>query len=191
MTDHVFRLKFGPQADKTPAEAGSLLPKPTRNPRRLLVLSDIHANWPALVAVLEHAQGRYDSIWSLGDVVGYGPHPVECVEFLLRYVTPLRWRVGNHDLAMYGRLPAFSWNGAGAASIAAHKLMLQQAGGNLWEQFGRYVTLERGGPVVRNYGEGQQVFTHANLENNMEDYLFPSWTFSTRPNLYRLRNYLS
>jgi hypothetical protein len=41
---------------------------------RIAVLSDIHANLPALDAVLSDA-GSVDAVWHLGDVVGYGPDP--------------------------------------------------------------------------------------------------------------------
>ena len=50
---------------------------------KLLILSDIHANWPALEAVL-NAEADYDTIAFCGDVVDYGPHPVECVRFIAR-----------------------------------------------------------------------------------------------------------
>ena len=46
---------------------------------RILVFSDIHANLVALEAVLE-AAGEVTEVWNLGDVVGYGPRPRECVE---------------------------------------------------------------------------------------------------------------
>ena len=63
---------------------------------RIAVLSDIHANLPALEAVLE-ALGRVDAIWNLGDVVGYGPHPDEVVA-RLRELGAVGVR-GNHDAA--------------------------------------------------------------------------------------------
>ena len=42
---------------------------------RFLILSDIHANWEALEAVLNSAAGRYDKIVCCGDLIGYGPDP--------------------------------------------------------------------------------------------------------------------
>ncbi|MEX1019770.1 MAG: metallophosphoesterase family protein [Litorilinea sp.] len=68
---------------------------------RVLVLSDIHANLAALETVLEHAQGEYDALWCLGDVVGYGPCPNECVELMQAQATLCV--VGNHDWAALGR----------------------------------------------------------------------------------------
>jgi predicted phosphodiesterase len=46
---------------------------------RILIISDIHANSTALEAVLADA-GEIDAAWCLGDLVGYGPDPNECVE---------------------------------------------------------------------------------------------------------------
>lgn len=62
---------------------------------RVLVLSDIHANLIALETVLATAAGRYDTIWCLGDVVGYGPKPNECVA-LIRQLASI-CVMGNHD----------------------------------------------------------------------------------------------
>jgi predicted phosphodiesterase len=42
---------------------------------RYLLISDIHANLAAFEAVLEDAEGLYDKVWCLGDMVGYGPDP--------------------------------------------------------------------------------------------------------------------
>ncbi len=67
---------------------------------RVLVISDIHANLTALDTVLAHA-GAYDAVWCLGDLVGYGPNPNECVE-RVRGLPGLMCLVGNHDKAVLG-----------------------------------------------------------------------------------------
>ena len=66
---------------------------------RVAVLSDIHANLPALDAVLADA-GDVDAIWQLGDVVGYGPDPDGVVD-RLRSIGAIGVR-GNHDAAAVG-----------------------------------------------------------------------------------------
>lgn len=66
---------------------------------RILVVSDLHANYTAFEAVLKDA-GSFDKVWCLGDVVGYGPQPNECVE-RLRELDPV-CLAGNHDLAVIG-----------------------------------------------------------------------------------------
>jgi len=45
---------------------------------RCAVIADVHANMDALRAVMEDA-GDVDEIWCLGDLVGYGPEPAECI----------------------------------------------------------------------------------------------------------------
>ena len=74
---------------------------------RCLILSDIHSNLEALKAVLADA-GAVDEIWCLGDVVGYGPDPNECVE-LLRSQSH-RSIAGNHDWATLGKLDLRDFN---------------------------------------------------------------------------------
>lgn len=68
---------------------------------RILVLSDIHANQVALESVLDDASGGYDQVWCLGDIVGYGPSPNECVE-IIREIADV-CVVGNHDWAVIDR----------------------------------------------------------------------------------------
>jgi diadenosine tetraphosphatase ApaH/serine/threonine PP2A family protein phosphatase len=75
---------------------------------RLLVISDIHANLAAFESVLADAKGDWEQIWCLGDLIGYGPDPNECVE-LLRQYDHLSLS-GNHDWAVLGRLEVESFN---------------------------------------------------------------------------------
>lgn len=75
---------------------------------RVLVFSDIHGNLPALQAVLL-AAGPVDQIWCLGDIVGYGPYPNECIQ-LLRGLPNLTCLLGNHDAAVAGLIPLHTFN---------------------------------------------------------------------------------
>lgn len=75
---------------------------------RVLIISDIHANLTALEAVLEHAP-EYDAAWCLGDIVGYGPDPNECVE-MVRNLPELVCLIGNHDQAALGKIPLARFN---------------------------------------------------------------------------------
>jgi len=68
---------------------------------RIAVLSDIHANLPALDIVLE-AAGSVDAVWHLGDVVGYGPDPDGVVDRLAE--AGAVGVQGNHDAAATGAL---------------------------------------------------------------------------------------
>lgn len=68
---------------------------------RILLISDVHANLTALDAVIKDA-GDFEQIWCLGDVVGYGPEPNECIARLREF--NLISLAGNHDLAVAGKL---------------------------------------------------------------------------------------
>lgn len=81
---------------------------------RVGVISDVHANLTALQAVRED-WGAVDDVWCLGDVVGYGPRPNECVAILRDIVTV--WLPGNHDWAAIGKLSVAEFNPA--ARLAA------------------------------------------------------------------------
>lgn len=67
---------------------------------RYLVVSDIHANWEALEAVLNDAAGRYDEIVCCGDLIGYGGDPNRVVDWARGQVSAIVR--GNHDRACVG-----------------------------------------------------------------------------------------
>lgn len=88
---------------------------------RFLILSDLHANWEALEAVLGHADGHYDRILCCGDIVGYGADPNAVTEWVRQQV-PIVVR-GNHDKAAVGLADLEEFNPAARASA----LWTQQA----------------------------------------------------------------
>jgi diadenosine tetraphosphatase ApaH/serine/threonine PP2A family protein phosphatase len=73
-----------------------------------LVFSDIHANLTALDAILADA-GEMDSCWYLGDLVGYGPDPNECIERVSQ-LPNLICLLGNHDAAAIGEISVDTFN---------------------------------------------------------------------------------
>jgi putative phosphoesterase len=74
---------------------------------KILVLADIHANWPALAAI--EAAETFDACLFLGDVVDYGTDPVSCVDWIREHAdAAVR---GNHDHAVAQRVPARGGNG--------------------------------------------------------------------------------
>jgi len=83
---------------------------------RVLVISDIHANLTALEAVLDAAL-PYDTVWCLGDLVGYGPDPNECIE-LIHSLPNLLCLIGNHDQAALDMIPLSRFN-RDAGDVAA------------------------------------------------------------------------
>lgn len=89
---------------------------------RILVISDIHSNITALEAVLEDA-GSIDETWCLGDVVGYGPDPNECIA-CLRELPTLNCLMGNHDLAATGNMNLDIFNSDARTSLLWQKEVL-------------------------------------------------------------------
>jgi diadenosine tetraphosphatase ApaH/serine/threonine PP2A family protein phosphatase len=74
---------------------------------RIAVVADLHANLAAFEAVIA-AWGEVDEVWCLGDVVGYGPDPNECVARLREM--PHVCLPGNHDWAALGRIDTDDFN---------------------------------------------------------------------------------
>lgn len=78
-------------------------------PMRILIISDIHANLTALEAVLEDVEEEFVATWCLGDLVGYGPDPNECIR-RVRELPELTCLIGNHDQAALGKIPLERFN---------------------------------------------------------------------------------
>lgn len=91
---------------------------------RYAIVSDVHGNLESLERVFSMISGE-DVLLSLGDVVGYGPNPNECV-------AGLRGRcqhavLGNHDLAATENFGVENFNNAARAAIAWTQRVLDQA----------------------------------------------------------------
>lgn len=74
----------------------------------ILIISDVHANLSALDAVLADA-GDFGQVWFLGDLVGYGPDPAECLA-RLRSLPDVVALMGNHDAAVSGLIHLSAFN---------------------------------------------------------------------------------
>jgi predicted phosphodiesterase len=116
---------------------------------KILIVSDIHGNLIALYSVLTDA-GPVDETWSLGDIVGYGPKPGECVDRIAA-LNPAVSLSGNHDLAAIGKLDISRFNFAAQVATAwtsAQLSMGQRAYLELLPSIGqaRGVTAAHGSP---------------------------------------------
>ena len=67
---------------------------------RALIVSDIHSNIEALQSVIQDAEqrGGFDEVWQLGDLVGYGPDPIECIDLMARWM-----RRGSRGITIWPR----------------------------------------------------------------------------------------
>jgi diadenosine tetraphosphatase ApaH/serine/threonine PP2A family protein phosphatase len=93
---------------------------------RLGILSDIHANYEALSAVLEaYSSENIDAYYCLGDTVGYGGSPNECAE-IIRDIAKATI-LGNHDAAVAGRMDYSYYYEAARHALDIHSAMLGEA----------------------------------------------------------------
>ena len=88
------------------------------------VISDIHSNLEALKVVLDDIEHRgIQTIYCLGDVVGYGPNPIECLDLV---IDKTQWCVmGNHDFAALYEPTNFNY-GAEQASFWTRDILEAQ-----------------------------------------------------------------
>lgn len=92
---------------------------------RIAILSDIHANNTALQEVLKHARTKsVEQYWFLGDGVGYGPHPIEVLEFW-QTLLPESWVPGNHDAGLVGVLSEHAFNEHAQTALRLNREQLQ------------------------------------------------------------------
>jgi len=89
---------------------------------RVLVISDIHGNWPAIEVV---SAVPHDEVLCVGDIVGYGPDPAKCLRWLRARSAHIVQ--GNHDRALAEGIPPrcrpdFEWLAAAAAGIGRAQL---------------------------------------------------------------------
>ncbi|MBP8947628.1 MAG: metallophosphoesterase family protein [Candidatus Promineofilum sp.] len=111
----------------------------------IALLSDVHANFEALAAVAAELDAAdVAACWYLGDIVGYGPEPVECLLWLselVHAVAPESWVLGNHDAMLAGLLAEYDLaetNGTPRQAIELNRaaLLAQPWAAAFWrEQF--------------------------------------------------------
>jgi predicted phosphodiesterase len=107
---------------------------------RILVISDIHANLSALDAVLADA-GEFDTVWCLGDLVGYGPDPNECIA-RIQQLPSLQCIIGNHDAAVIGSLDTNVFNIEAQMAIFWTRNVLTEMGRVFLKQLPQSLTLD-------------------------------------------------
>lgn len=105
---------------------------------RYLILSDIHSNFDALARCLKVAEGRYDRVLSLGDLVGYGPDPNRVIE-RVRLLAHVLVR-GNHDKACCGLMDPSEFN-------VLARLATQWTAGQLTPEHARFLGSLPPGPI--------------------------------------------
>ncbi|MCB0116423.1 MAG: metallophosphoesterase family protein, partial [Caldilineaceae bacterium] len=126
---------------------------------------DIHGNLEALTAVLQDIQDQgITSVYCLGDVIGYGPNPRECIDLVMQMD---RCILGNHDQAALFDPEGFS-SGAERAIFWTRGQL--EAAGNSPENAARWKFLCE---LPRQYHEDETAFVHGSARNPLMEYVFP------------------
>jgi predicted phosphodiesterase len=128
------------------------------------IISDIHGNLEALEAVLNDiADQGIDQIYCLGDIVGYGPNPCECIDRSLNFQICL---LGNHDNGALFDPGGFS-SGAERAIFWTRRMIENDESPNARE---RWIFLAK---LPRTHREGSTLFVHGSPRNPLSEYVFP------------------
>ena len=137
------------------------------------IISDIHGNLEALTAVLEdiRAQGITQR-YCLGDVVGYGPNPRECVDLVRDFDLVL---LGNHDNAAIFDPEGF--NPAAEQAIFWTRDQLEQSDEPPMRRQERWDFLSERPKMHR---EDPYLFVHGSARNPMNEYVFPDDIYNQR-----------
>ena len=83
---------------------------------KFAILSDVHSNLDALQVILDNTKDQKCTHYvCLGDVVGYGPNPVECLSIIRSLNCPVV--MGNHDEYCAGDMDLTGFNPMAADAI--------------------------------------------------------------------------
>jgi diadenosine tetraphosphatase ApaH/serine/threonine PP2A family protein phosphatase len=137
------------------------------------IISDIHSNLEALQAVLaDIAQYQVEGIYCLGDVIGYGPNPRECLDLVMDCHVCL---LGNHDQAVM--FDPMQFNPTAERAIQWTRRQLEVPGQNRQQQEKRWEFLaER--PM--RHREDPFLYVHGSARNPINEYIFPEDIYSPR-----------
>lgn len=139
---------------------------------RTAIVSDIHGNLEALQAVLADIQSqRCERIICLGDIVGYGPNPCECLDIISKVDACV---LGNHD---YGAL--IDPEGFSAAAEQAIFWTRRQLENPSTEEASKK-RLEFLARLPRTISEGNVLYVHGSVRNPLNEYVFPEDVFNRR-----------
>lgn len=135
------------------------------------VISDIHGNLEALEAVLEDIRSQeIKEIYCLGDVIGYGPNPRECIDHCQNFNMCL---LGNHDNGALFDPEGFS-SGAERAIFWTRRQLEDTSVNNAktrWDFLAK---------LPRTHREGDLMFVHGSPRSPLNEYVFPEDVFNQR-----------
>ena len=135
------------------------------------IISDIHGNFEALSAVMEAIGDlNVDEILCLGDIIGYGPDPIKCLDTVIEncQLTIL----GNHDQAAIFDPEGF--NPVAMKAIFWTREQLEKDNGDIDQADRRWDFL---GELPRRHDEGEFLFVHGSPRDPTNEYVFPETVY--------------
>ena len=137
------------------------------------LISDIHSNLEALEAVLaDIAAQEITEIYCLGDIVGYGPNPCECIDLVMKCDVCL---LGNHDQGALFDPEGF--NTGAERAIFWTREQLESGHGTPEQAASRWDFL---GELPRNRREDGVLYVHGSARNPLNEYVFPEDIYNQR-----------
>jgi diadenosine tetraphosphatase ApaH/serine/threonine PP2A family protein phosphatase len=134
----------------------------------IAILSDIHANWEALLAVLEDAfQQRAAALYCLGDCVGYGADPAPCLDMMID-LQPALFLQGNHEAAVLTDAEGFTKSAARAVQWTREQL-LAPPDDPLVQRRRLFLS---GRPLTHK--EDDLLFVHGSPRDPLNEYIYPA-----------------
>lgn len=136
------------------------------------IISDIHGNLEALEAVLaDIREQKIEEIFCLGDIIGYGPNPRECIDHVMK--TCAVTILGNHDNAALFDPEGFNPQAERAILWTRKQLESDNSGQNdkRWEFLGELPRMRR---------EANFLFVHGSARNPLNEYVFPEDIYNQR-----------
>lgn len=140
---------------------------------RRAVVSDIHGNLIALQKVLEDIQSQnIDEIFCLGDVIGYGPSPRECIDEVRQFALCI---LGNHDQAALFDPEGFSSTAERAIFWTRKQLEFDSSDSEQAKQRWRFLA-----ELPRTHQVDEFLFVHGSARNPINEYIFPEDVYNRR-----------
>jgi diadenosine tetraphosphatase ApaH/serine/threonine PP2A family protein phosphatase len=137
------------------------------------LISDIHSNLDALEAVLADIQSQgITQVYCLGDLVGYGPNPCECIDRVMPCQVCL---LGNHDQGALFDPEGF--NSPAERAIFWTRMQLENGNGSADDRQKRWDFL---GELPRSHQEDKFLFVHGSARNPLNEYVFPEDIYNRR-----------
>jgi predicted phosphodiesterase len=136
------------------------------------IISDIHANLEAFEAVLaDIRQQGITEIYCLGDIIGYGPNPCECIDLVIASCPMCL--LGNHDQAALFDPEGF--NASAERAVFWTRKMLENSKGPAAEKRWEFL-----GELPRMVRESNILYVHGSARNPLNEYVFPEDIYNQR-----------